>query len=108
MVSPIGRRVLSLTRTLPASISRRTPRTSRPATGASTRPSRRRPHAGGSGGTVSGSSSLAASPTDQGWRVALVKSYTKMPYPTPAGSLDLAIWKAIRLPSSLTTGLDAL
>jgi hypothetical protein len=32
----------------------------------------------------------------------------RIPYATPAGSLDLAIWKAMNRPSSLTTGLDAL
>src|SRR5262249_47950559 len=39
---------------------------------------------------------------------ALVKSYRKMPRPTPAGSPTFAIWNAMDLPSSLTTGLDAL
>jgi putative heme-binding domain-containing protein len=33
---------------------------------------------------------------------------TKIPYPTPAGSLLRADWKAIRLPSGLTTGFEAL
>src|SRR5205809_119526 len=31
-----------------------------------------------------------------------------MPWPTPAASRDFAIWKAMNLPSSLTTGFDAL
>ncbi len=33
---------------------------------------------------------------------------TKMPWPTPAASVDLAIWKATNRPWSLTTGFDAL
>jgi hypothetical protein len=32
----------------------------------------------------------------------------KMPWPTPAGSSLRADWNAIRLPSLLTTGFEAL
>src|SRR4051812_42593017 len=39
---------------------------------------------------------------------AFLKSNTNKPCPTPAASRDFAIWKAMNLPSSLTTGFEAL
>ena len=34
--------------------------------------------------------------------------YSTIPYPTPAGSVVFAVWKAMNRPSVETTGLDAL
>lgn len=40
--------------------------------------------------------------------VYFLNQYTRIPYPTPAGSVVFAVWNAMNRPSVETTGFDAL